>query len=203
MNLQDLDLTNKQAIFVDVDDTLALTMGAHNKAYELAFNLNDVPFSIEDHKKYAPMGGDILIQKTILSKGFSHDVALEIVNDKQKLLPACLDKFMEPNKELIKLIWDLGEKSIPTVAVSNGRRKSVTQILERLGILYGVAGIVCKEDYENAKPNPDPYLKALEMLDLKPDEVIVFEDNEIGCRAAADAGIDCIVKVTWEEDEDE
>jgi HAD superfamily hydrolase (TIGR01509 family) len=191
-----LDLSNKKALFVDVDGTLADTMPAHDKAYELAFALNGVPFSLPSHKFFAPMGGDILMQKTVIEQRFSQEVADKIVKDKQELLSICLRDFMRPNLELVKFIK---ECELPTIIVSNGRKKSIIQILERLGLLWHVGGVLCKEDYKKAKPYPDPYLEALRLVEVEPHEVIVFEDNQVGMNAARAAGITNIVEVKTDE----
>ena len=52
--------------------------------------------------------------------------------------------------------------------------------------------IITGEDVKFGKPNPEVYLKALEKLNIKNDQAIVFEDSEVGCLAAYDAGINYI-----------
>jgi len=44
-----------------------------------------------------------------------------------------------------------------------------------------------------SKPEPDCYLLALERLSLKPEDCVAIEDTEHGLRAAAMAGIKCLV----------
>lgn len=192
-----IDLTNKKALLIDCDGTLAETMSSHNKAYELAFILNNVPFSLEEHEKWAPYGGNTLIQKTITDKGFGH-LADEIVHDKQSILPICLKKLIKPNKDLISLIKQ-HSNDIHVIVVSNGRRKSIQGITQELGIFYHLTDIITKEDYTSAKPSPEPYLLAMEKHGLKPEEVIVFEDNSIGQEAALAAGITDIIMVDTNE----
>ncbi|AEO93569.1 HAD-superfamily hydrolase [Bacillus phage G] len=192
INPNKLDLTNKKAFLIDCDNTLGETMSSHNKAYELAFALNNVPFNLEEHEKWAPYGGKTLIQETVVNKGFSH-LADDIVKDKQKLLPICLKKFMKPNKILIDFIKE--NKDLKFYVVSNGRRNSITEVLNILGITYFIDGLITPELVQNAKPHPDLYLKAMELAELKPEDVVVFEDNEIGIEAATKAGVTDIVHV--------
>lgn len=52
--------------------------------------------------------------------------------------------------------------------------------------------IVTFEDIKNRKPAPDSYLKALEKLDLGPEECVVIEDTEVGVEASKKASIKCI-----------
>jgi HAD superfamily hydrolase (TIGR01509 family) len=53
--------------------------------------------------------------------------------------------------------------------------------------------VLTREDYERTKPDPEPYLKALERTGARPDECIVIEDTERGLQAARAAGLRCIV----------
>ena len=53
--------------------------------------------------------------------------------------------------------------------------------------------ILTREDYQNAKPHPEPYLTAVARLGLHASECLVIEDSERGLRAALAAGIRCWV----------
>jgi HAD superfamily hydrolase (TIGR01509 family) len=49
--------------------------------------------------------------------------------------------------------------------------------------------IVSRDDVKHGKPHPEPFLAALEKLDLSPKEAIVVENAPLGIRAAKAAGI--------------
>ena len=44
-------------------------------------------------------------------------------------------------------------------------------------------------DVKKGKPDPEPYLMALQKGNLRPDQVIVIENAPLGVRSAVDAGI--------------
>jgi HAD superfamily hydrolase (TIGR01509 family) len=192
-----LNLENKKALLFDVDGTIADTMPAHDKAYELAFALNEVPFSLPSHQYFAPMGGKVLMQKTVVEQRFGHKVE-DIIRDKQRLLPFALEKYMRPNSELVKFIKKNSD-DYNICFVSNGRSKSVEQVLERLGLTYHADFVVTSDVLGSAKPSPEAYNYAMLLLNLKPDQVIVFEDNQIGIDSATAAGIKDIIKVNTED----
>ncbi|WP_292373760.1 HAD family hydrolase [Methanosarcina sp. UBA411] len=52
--------------------------------------------------------------------------------------------------------------------------------------------IITGSDLEYGKPDPDPYLKALEMLDLTKNECVVIENAPLGITAAKRAGLYCV-----------
>ncbi len=53
--------------------------------------------------------------------------------------------------------------------------------------------VLTREDYIKAKPDPEPYLAALDRFRGAKEEAIVIEDSERGLRSALAAGLDCVV----------
>jgi len=53
--------------------------------------------------------------------------------------------------------------------------------------------VVTRDDVEETKPRPDPYLAAMRKLGLKPGECLAVEDSERGLDSAHAAGIRCVV----------
>ncbi len=78
------------------------------------------------------------------------------------------------------------------VATSAGNYKMNIN-LEFLGMQNGVFdALVCGEDIENNKPNPEIFLKAAKKLGLQPNECLVIEDAPNGVKAAKAAGCKCL-----------
>ncbi len=63
----------------------------------------------------------------------------------------------------------------------------------RTGLLAHFEFALTRVDYVRSKPEPEPYLRAVERLGLPPDRCIVIEDSERGLRAAKAAGLVCWV----------
>ncbi len=55
--------------------------------------------------------------------------------------------------------------------------------------------IVSQDDVDNNKPHPESYLKAIDLLQIPLDEIIVVEDSSVGITAAHDAGLRVIAKL--------
>ena len=62
-----------------------------------------------------------------------------------------------------------------------------SQILDRFEVVVG-GDMVTK-----GKPHPDIFLKAAELLALKPEECVVVEDSPAGIRAACAAGMQAVL----------
>ena len=67
--------------------------------------------------------------------------------------------------------------------------KNARPILEKTGILSYFDAIVDGNDVTNAKPDPEVFLIAAKLLDIKPENSIVFEDSVAGIQAANIGGM--------------
>jgi HAD superfamily hydrolase (TIGR01509 family) len=74
------------------------------------------------------------------------------------------------------------------VASSSGHAW-VEGYLRQLGLLEEFDAILCREDVQRIKPDPELFLAALAALKLRPDQALVFEDSPNGVLAARSAGI--------------
>ncbi|WBB91581.1 HAD-IA family hydrolase [Verrucosispora sp. WMMC514] len=78
---------------------------------------------------------------------------------------------------------------IPFAVVSGSTREAVTASLDALGILDRFDVLVCAGDYARPKPDPEPFLRAAELLGVPPTSCLVFEDADLGIEAATAAGM--------------
>jgi HAD superfamily hydrolase (TIGR01509 family) len=82
---------------------------------------------------------------------------------------------------------------LKTAVVSSSDTWWIERHLGRLGRFEGLDAVVAANgDTARAKPRPDLYLEALELLGLEANEAIAFEDSPNGIRAAKAAGLACI-----------
>ena len=65
-------------------------------------------------------------------------------------------------------------------------------ILKRVGIKELFDAVADGNNVSKAKPNPEVFLKAAEMVRVKPGKCVVFEDAVAGVQAALNAGMICI-----------
>ena len=77
--------------------------------------------------------------------------------------------------------------------VTSSRKDHFELIHRQTGFLKYFDFVVTSEDVKNTKPDPEPYLKALEISGMKKDECIVVEDSERGLRSAIAAGLKCYI----------
>jgi HAD superfamily hydrolase (TIGR01509 family) len=77
--------------------------------------------------------------------------------------------------------------------VTTAKRLDFDVIHEKRQIRQFMDFVLVREDYEHAKPHPEPYLTGLKYLGATKAETLVVEDSCRGLNSAVAAGIDCAV----------
>jgi HAD superfamily hydrolase (TIGR01509 family) len=84
-------------------------------------------------------------------------------------------------------------RGLKRAIVSSSSNRWIDMHLARLERAVGWDAIVAaNHDAARAKPRPDLYLEACELIGVPPAEAIAFEDSPNGVRAARAAGIFCV-----------
>lgn len=95
----------------------------------------------------------------------------------------------------------LEKEKIPFGIASNAPQSFVSITINRHGLKVPV--MLGMENYQQTKPNPEPYFLLADMLDIPPkdyDATFIFEDSKTGLQAAAATGMR-VVGVTTAYDE--
>jgi HAD superfamily hydrolase (TIGR01509 family) len=88
--------------------------------------------------------------------------------------------------ELLDLLDQL---RLPRAIATSSSRTTVEHHLTAHSLTARFDQIVCRGDYENGKPAPDPFLKAAERLGVEPRLCLALEDSHVGVRSASAAGM--------------
>ena len=91
-----------------------------------------------------------------------------------------------------KVFADLSKKYKMAI-VTTSRRVDFELIHKKRGISDFMQFVLCVEDYNRAKPYPDPYLKGLELFKASNEQTIVVEDSQRGLSSAVNAKIECVI----------
>jgi HAD superfamily hydrolase (TIGR01509 family) len=125
-------------------------------------------------------------------KGLNPDRIKELRDLRNELY----SKFLLEGKILLKgveeVLSHLHKKYIMGI-VTSSRKDHFDLIHRSTNILRYFDFILTGEDFTRFKPDPQPYLMALEKTNLKKEECIIIEDSERGLSSANAAGIKCIV----------
>lgn len=99
---------------------------------------------------------------------------------------------MEPIDGIRELLAELKARNIPAAIASSSPPVFIKAVLRKFDLLDHFECVVSGEEVERGKPAPDVYLKAAELLGVKPQDCMVLEDARHGVAAAKAAGMKCI-----------
>ncbi len=97
--------------------------------------------------------------------------------------------------EIAGVVETLAELShhVRMAVVTTAKRVDFELIHEGRRIREFMDFVLVREDYEHAKPHPEPYLAGLRRFGATTEETLVVEDSPRGLASAVAAGIDCAV----------
>ena len=93
---------------------------------------------------------------------------------------------------LAEFLNQLQEQDLAIGLITGVTRSAVEYILEKAELASYFNLIIAGDDLEQSKPKPEPYLLALNKLNLKPSECLAIENNPVGIEAAKQAKIQVV-----------
>jgi beta-phosphoglucomutase family hydrolase len=177
------------AFLFDFDGTVADTMPAHFDAWNKALKAYGLSLSHEQHQAMAGRPTRDIVRFLCEKHGVEVPVE-EFLKEKEKHYFSCLSqvKGIVPVVEIIRASYG----KIPMAIVSGSRRKPIETTLAILGMAPYFSVIIGAEDYTHGKPAPDCFLRAAELLNVRPEDCLAFEDANLGIEAAFAANMPCL-----------
>ncbi len=199
MNHLSLEETLKQlpkrpvpkVVIFDRDGVLYDTMQGHQDAwaaiylkhYQVTLNLDEI----------------------FLEEGRPNDETIDRVSTKYgiPILPEAEKQQMVLEKEAVFSTYDvdhlfsdtivmldavIATGQVPMIATGGYYKGIKEKLLVELEGRIDLAHMVTRVDYGKGKPNPEPYLRAMEIAGVQPLEAIVVENAPLGVRSAVEAG---------------
>ena len=137
-----------------------------------------------------------------------HDQLLEMVADKSRLFQRRVIEVLEPMPGVTALFHAVHAAGVPVGICSGGLRAEVAMAAEAAGVRDILGAMVCAEDVQAGKPDPEGYRLALAQLaeaagrDLRAERTAVLEDSPLGTAAAKATGMRVLaVTSTYSPDE--
>ena len=176
-------MTSKFLLALDLDGTLINTHEALKYSYckaleEMQIEINNLDF----------LQHGLSFNQICKEIGFNDDksrVALRNLKDKFYFQNLSLTRVNEPVFNLMKNVSKSSEIGI----VTNARKISAQKLLKYHKMIKYVDYLITSDDVSNDKPDPEPYLKLLEISGCDSSEVLAIEDSENGKISAIKAQI--------------
>lgn len=183
-----------KACIFDLDGVIVDTTEYHFRAWKKLAGEIGIGFTREDNERLKGVSrmASLEIILEIGGKELDNKSKEELAAKKNRWYLDFISK-MTPENILPcadRLIRELKQKGIK-VAVGSASRNTPL-ILEKIGLKHIFDAVADGNIISNAKPDPEVFLKASEMLGVEPGECIVLEDAGAGIRAARNASMRCV-----------
>jgi beta-phosphoglucomutase len=174
-------------LLFDLDGTLVDTDHLHVGAFRTLLAESGRTLSLDDYRAHIMGAANDAIGRFLLPE-HPPDSHPAIMDRKETLVRAAMDK-LAPTAGLLDLLAWAAERAVPCAVVTNAPRANADRMLAGLGLSDRFPVVVIGDELPRAKPDPLPYLTALEKLGAAARDAVAFEDSTSGIRAAAAAGI--------------
>lgn len=88
-----------------------------------------------------------------------------------------------------EVVKELKDKEIRLAVCSSSPKETILEALSEMGIKDYFEVVISSDEVSKSKPEPDVYLKAVELLEIEKEDCIVYEDSRLGVEAGINAGI--------------
>jgi len=178
-------------LIFDMDGVITDTMPYHFRAWETVFKTVGIDPSHEDIYKREGQKGIESVREIFNERKipYTNTIGKKLLLDKEKLFKRIFKRnFISGSRIFIKKYHSLGFKL--GLVTGTSRHEAKKLLPKELWECFDVT--VCGCDVQNGKPHPEPYLKAIKKLKVKPKDAVVFENAPFGIRSAKAAGLLCL-----------
>lgn len=188
----------------DVDGTLVDSeRDGHRVAFNLAFEEFGLPYcwSVEEYGDLLrTTGGQRRIDRYLAGQGVPKDERAKLAPDLHRRKTAVMSGLVHEGRVDVRpgarrLLDELASAGVTLAVATTGSRGWVEALLERLlpGVTFDV--VVCGDEVEARKPDPEAFTTALGKLGTTAATTAVVEDSYEGLAAATSAGLRSAVVV--------
>lgn len=175
-----------KAILFDMDGVLVLSEQLHFQAWQEAIDQLPVPADILAEEDIIGHTDRQIAQKVAARSKRDFDEKL-VFKLKQDSFLYLIKNGLEPVAGRNQFIEKM-EGTVPMAVVSSSGRREIEAVLQQEQIMAKFKFFVGFEDTQDHKPNPAPYLLALQQINCEAKDCLIVEDSPSGVKAAKASG---------------
>jgi beta-phosphoglucomutase family hydrolase len=172
------------AVIFDMDGVLIDSERLSFKCFQEV--LKDYDYEMDEKIYLKFIGRNIDGIREVLKKEYGDDFPFEEIYKKKSKLAVefTIKNGVKVKPDVHELLDYLNTKKYKIAVATSTRRERALELLEEAGVKDKVNCVVCGDQVEHSKPNPEIFLKAAEGLEVKPEKCMVIEDSDAGITAA-------------------
>ena len=182
---------SKKGFIFDLDGVIVDTAKYHFKAWKKLANGIGVDFSEEQNEQLKGVSRKRSLEKILswANKSLSQEDFNAMMSEKNEDYLQYIDA-MEEDEILVDVPRVLNYLIAKDQRIALGSAsKNARAILKKVNLIGKFEAIVDGNDVSKAKPDPEVFLNAAHLLDVKPENCVVFEDSLAGIKAANTANM--------------
>lgn len=193
-----------RAVIFDFDGVIVDSERAHFEMFRKVLDEEGVTLTWEQYyERYLAMDDRGCFRTVLTDRNIPVDErkVSELVQRKSRYYNECARGALEMLPGVGEFIAGLSRNGVAMAIASGALRNEIEYVLDTKGLRRFFTAVVSAEDCSVGKPDPEPFLKALEALSkvlpgLCAADCLVVEDSLHGIAAAKRAGMRCLAVAT-------
>lgn len=187
-----LRLSPFQAVIFDMDGTLLDTESVFRAiVFEVCLELG---FEMTDAVHISMVGGSHERTNQLLLDAYGAHFPYALFDERCRAIMRERSHAGVPVKRGAReFITELHQRGIPTAVATSSRQAHAEHHLMMAELYELFDTVVTRDDVDNPKPHPEPYLLAASRLGIDPIHCLALEDSHTGVQAAHAAGMQTVM----------
>ncbi len=177
----------------DLDGTLVANMALHEEAFALFTDRHGLPRLTGDMRARLDGKRNRDIFPILFERALSPEEQSRFADEKEKLYRELSRGRLAPLPGLLRLLDTLERRRLPAALATSA---PLAHTLSELGLTRRLTQVVRSDTLARGKPHPDVFLAAAQLIEIRPEDCLAFEDAPAGVLAARAAGMGCVALTT-------
>ncbi|MDU5110167.1 MAG: HAD family phosphatase [Clostridium sp.] len=177
-----------ESVIFDMDGVLFDTESIYLKVWKNVFKRYGYKMTKEIYSQVIATGRENV--KKVFLREFGDDLSIEkMYKEKDALLKEEIEKHVPIKEGVVEILNILKNMNYKIALATSSDRERMNKQLEKAKIREYFDEVICRDEVEKTKPNPEIYIKAADKLDSNPKNCLVIEDSLAGVMAAYKANM--------------
>lgn len=186
-----IDLTGYDGIIFDMDGTLVDSGTLHEEVWRTLLTMQNIPLDRALMRSLAGYSFVETVQHLLTHFKLSRQIDFDSYEQvKTRLLSELYQRHVKPTPLFAMIEAQLNGR--PTAVGTGSSSEEADWFLTACQLRSHIHHIVGCDKVKYAKPAPDTFLACAQLMGVKPERCLVFEDAPAGFAAAKSAGMDVI-----------